>query len=146
MEVTARPDGVLHIGPKKLANADWIAGRGPRKQLRFPPWLGGPAVKFSVMRGRFVGRLQRLREIGLPPREQAEWLLEEFRETLLEGYPISYIRALIHSLPTDSVEVKHCDSLPAMPPVRCPSRLGLRLPRRVGRRGGCSNLSPRCGL
>ena len=41
-----------------------------------------------------------------------------------------------------SVEVEHCDSLPAAPPACCPSRLGPRPPRRTGRRGGCSNLCP----
>ena len=46
-----------------------------------------------------LGRAARLRELELPPDHIIVYMLEELQELLLEGYPLSFLRALAHSFP-----------------------------------------------
>ena len=46
-----------------------------------------------------LGGAARLRELELPPDHIIVYMLEELQELLLEGYPLSFLRALAHSFP-----------------------------------------------
>lgn len=71
---------------------------------RFPPYLGRLQCKFGILRGMLLGRAARLKELELPCFQVVNFLLEDLQELILEGYPISFLRALVHSFPVRQPE------------------------------------------
>ena len=83
----------------KNPNRLWVQGKGDKKKERYVPFLGRLQCPFGMLRCLLLGRLARLRELELPAESQLVLLFEEIQELILEGYPISILRAVIHSLP-----------------------------------------------
>ena len=83
----------------KNPNRAWLAGTGEKTKERYPPFLGRLQCQFGLLRGSLLGRAARFRELQLSPKQQLHFMLEEFQELLMEGYPTSLLRALIHSFP-----------------------------------------------
>ena len=94
-------EGKLHIEVQNV-NRPWLLGTGPRVKRRYLPWLGGPMVRFAHLRAQLLGRLRRFEEMQLAAPDVANAMAEEIRELLMEGYPWSYIRAIVHSLGTEA--------------------------------------------
>ena len=83
----------------KNPNRAWLAGTGEKTKERYPPFLGRLQCQFGLLRGSLLGRAARFRELQLSPQQQLHFMLEEFQELLMEGYPASLLRALVHSFP-----------------------------------------------
>eukprot|EP00435_Cladocopium_sp_Y103_P009480 s1618_g2.t1 len=83
----------------KNPNRLWVLGKGNKVKERYLSFLGRLQCSFGMLRCVILGRLARLRELDLPTCQQSRLLLEEFQELVLEGYPTSLLRALVHSLP-----------------------------------------------
>lgn len=89
----------------KNPNRTWIQGLGKKGKERFVPYLGRLQCKFGVLRGMFLGRAARLKELGFSANLAVHYLLEEVQELILEGYPPSFLRALVHSFPGHQPEL-----------------------------------------
>ena len=83
----------------KNPNRAWLAGTGEKTKERYPPFLERLQCQFGLLRGFLLGRAARFRELQLSPQQQLHFMLEEFQELLMEGYPASLLRALVHSFP-----------------------------------------------
>ena len=81
------------------ANRPWLYGCAERKKFALLPWLGVSAVGFKTLRGILLGRLVRSRQLVDHHQFTCLVMLEMLLELSHLGYPLSYIRALVHSLP-----------------------------------------------
>ena len=85
--------------PKNL-NREWLFGDAPRVRKSILPWPGRPPGGFSRCLDVLRVRLTRSRELGMGPTVTAHWLLEAALEFFILAYPLSFIRALMHALPS----------------------------------------------
>ena len=92
------------------ANRAWIHGQGVKVSERCPPFLGRLQASFGSLRGRFLGRAARLREMELSERGRAMALCEDVQELLMVGHPWKFIRKLVHSLGVGCSEFLHLQS------------------------------------
>ena len=83
----------------KNANRPWLQNLHGKTKEKYAPYLGRLQTRFGVLRGMLLGRAARLRELELPPDHIIVYMLEELQELPLEGYPLSFLRALVHSFP-----------------------------------------------
>ena len=83
----------------KNPNRLWVLGAGDKGKQRRVPFLGRLQCPFGLLRGLLLGRAARLNELELPEKIWTACMIEEFQEFILEGYLISMLRALVHSLP-----------------------------------------------
>lgn len=79
---------------------EWVLGRAPRPgRLAFSPYLGALPVAFSSLRSVMVGRQRRAEILGCSSMDVAHVLMSMALELVTNGYPLSLVRAAIHSLP-----------------------------------------------
>ena len=86
----------------KNPNREWVQGVAAKQKEKYPPYLARLQLKFGLLRGMLLGRAARLQELQLPTACQERALAEELQELVLEGYPPSLLRALVHSLPLNN--------------------------------------------
>jgi hypothetical protein len=92
------PDGTIAVLPKN-PNRDWLLGKSAKERESFVRWLGRPSQPFGVLRGTLIGRLHRVRKLGLSLDWQIYRLIEDLCELSLVGYPLPFLRKLVHALP-----------------------------------------------
>ena len=81
-------------------NREWVhGGSGPRARPKLLPFLGCSPYRFSTLRGILYGKLVRGFSQGLSQHATALRVLEDAGELLRLGYPKSFVRAILHSLP-----------------------------------------------
>ena len=86
----------------KNPNRPWLLGTGDKGKQRRVPYLDRLQCPFGLLRGLLLSRAARLNELELTEKLQTACMIEEIQELILEGYPISLLRALVHSLPFQS--------------------------------------------
>ena len=86
----------------KNPNREWVQGVAAKQKEKYPPYLARLQLKFGLLRGMLLGRAARLQELQLTTACQERALVEELQELVLEGYPPSLLRALVHSLPLNN--------------------------------------------
>ena len=91
-------DGNISILPKN-PNRDWLHGKSVKERESFVRWLGRPSQPFGILRGILIGRLHRVRKLGLSLEWQTYRLVEDLCELSLVGYPLPFLRKLVHALP-----------------------------------------------
>jgi hypothetical protein len=87
----------------KNPNKPWLLGTGDKGKQRRVPYLDRLQCPFGLLRGLLLSRAARLNELELTEKLQTACMIEEIQELILEGYPISLLRALVHSLPFQSI-------------------------------------------
>ena len=88
----------LCVIPKNV-NRPWLYRGEPRERCTLGRWPGRPPKGFGNLRSLFLVRVARARDLQLPAALAAVWLGELTLEMFLLGYPVSILRALVHSLP-----------------------------------------------
>lgn len=104
---------------------EWVAGRALRPDRpTFLPYLGALPSSFAVIRGIVCGRLKRLHTLQCGGAEIVQVLLETHLELVLLGYPVSFVRAVAHSLSKSPAVCVRSDpgARHAGPPIQCAHR------------------------
>jgi hypothetical protein len=102
VELVVLADQTIALHPKN-PNRNWLHGKEPQCRVTFLPWLGRPTQPFSILRGCLIGRLCRCRRLGLTVEWQIYRLIEDIVELNAAGYPIHFLRKLVHALPPSAV-------------------------------------------
>ena len=91
----------IHLVPKN-PNRKWLHGNGLREKVVFTEWAGRPSQPFGTLRAILINRIRRVQRLGLNHQWQAYRVLEDVTELVCVGYPIAFIRKLLHSLPASA--------------------------------------------
>ena len=88
----------LCIVPKNV-NRPWLYRGALRERCALGHWPGRPPKGFGNLRAMFLVRIARSRELRIDADAAAVWLGELVLEMFILGFPLSVLRALVHSLP-----------------------------------------------
>ena len=104
LEVDGNQDVV--VIPKN-PNREWLIGKSDCKErVLYTPWLGRPSMPFSVLRACLIGRICRMRALGLNEHWQVYRIAEDLAELACEGYPLHFLRKVVHAIPAS--RTAHC--------------------------------------
>jgi len=80
-------------------NRAWISGRGDRQRLTLITWPGRPPASLASFRSIASSRVKRAYACGADDACLTMTILELATELIMLNYPLSFVRAILHSLP-----------------------------------------------
>ena len=89
----------------KNPNRGWVLTDSPRQKSNLLPWMGRPPTSFKRLRSMLIGRLVRAATLEVPLALRSFIVFEFLLELLRLSYPLSFVKALIHSTPPSAAVV-----------------------------------------